>query len=438
MEINNLLFKQLQFSANNLKENIQFNTSPKSSFDNQFESYKNKFEAKYDDISKSSEKAKTTTKVPTSKTTKVKNSASKDDTKKNIKTKEDVSKKLIEELSEKLNVSIEEIVDTLDKLNIDVFDLLNSMNLNSFVQTLLKIENPIELLTSSDAKEVYQKISNTIQDYKPIMDNIVGLQSVEIKSSKDNGIQNPKTDVAENLNTDNMKNTLNSNKESVSNLNTELEENNLPIIEINNETKGEQQTKGNNEQKGEQNTPFNIVNNENYNYANNPNLTDFKQQPLINETTPNAKVSVKDTHEIMNQIVEKIKVDIKPDISEMKLILKPDNLGQLSLKITTENNIITAQFIAENQQVKEVLQANFNNLKDTLQQMGLMVDELSVSVKQQNSEARQQFQQNQEKSKNRVRQIIDGIDELEDIDVVYDKKYDNPYDLSDNQVDYMA
>lgn len=438
MEINNLLFKQLQFSTNNLKENIQFNTSPKSSFDKQYENYKNKFEPKQDDILKSSEKTKTTTKLPTAKTTKVKNSASQDDTKKDMQTKEDVSNKFIEELSEKLNISVEEIVATLDKLNIDVFDLLNSTNLNSFVQTLLKIENPIELLTSTDAKELYQKITDTIQDYKPIMDNIAGLQSVETKFSRDNNTQNAKTDVAENLNTDNIKNTLNSNRESIASLNPESEESNLPIIEINNETKGEKQTKGNNEQKGEQNVPFNIVNNENYNYMNNSNLTNFKQQPLINEITSNAKVNVKDTHEIMNQIVEKIKVDIKPDISEMKLILKPDNLGQLSLKITTENNIITAQFIAESQQVKEVLQANFNNLKDTLQQMGLMVDELSVSVGQQSSEARQQFEQNQEKSRNRVRQIIDGIDELEDIDVVYDKKYDNPYDLSDNQVDYMA
>lgn len=441
MEINNFFLKQLQFSTNNLKQNSDFNVSTKtSSFDKQYESYKNKFEPKDDNILKPSEKTKDTTKTSTSTTKRLKSSNTQDDSEKDIQTKEDVSNKFIEELSEKLNVSVEDIVAVLDKLNIDVFDLLNTTNLNSFVQTLLEIEDPIELLTSSEAKEIYQQITDTIQEYKPIIDNIIELQPNETKSLENNNTetQNIKADVVENLNADNTKNTLSSNKESVSNLNQKPEENNLPIIEINNETKGEKQTKGNNEQKEEQNMFSNTVNNENYNYANNYNLTEFKQQAIVNELNSNPKVIVKDTHEIISQIVEKIKVDIKPDISEMKLILKPDNLGQLSLKITTENNIVTAQFVAESQQVKEVLQANFNSLKDTLQQLGLMVDELSVSVGQQNSEARQQFQQNQEKSKHRVEQIINNIDELGDVDIIYDKKYDNPYDLSDNQVDYMA
>jgi flagellar hook-length control protein FliK len=99
--------------------------------------------------------------------------------------------------------------------------------------------------------------------------------------------------------------------------------------------------------------------------------------------------SVKDIsvqkHEIINQVVEKAKVILTPDKSEMVMDLKPDNLGKLSLKVVTERGIVVAKFVAESQQVKEVLESNMQLLKDSLEKQGMSIQGFSVSVGQEQS-----------------------------------------------------
>ncbi len=89
--------------------------------------------------------------------------------------------------------------------------------------------------------------------------------------------------------------------------------------------------------------------------------------------------------EIIKQVVEKAKFVLDGNKSEMVMDLKPDNLGRLSLKVVTENGIVAAKFIAENQQVKETLETNMQLLKDSLEKQGLSVQEFSVSVGNNNS-----------------------------------------------------
>jgi flagellar hook-length control protein FliK len=91
----------------------------------------------------------------------------------------------------------------------------------------------------------------------------------------------------------------------------------------------------------------------------------------------NHKVDPKD---IINQIVNKMKLEIKDSMSTIRVTLHPETMGDVSLKIVAENGVISAQFIAENDKVKEVIENNFNMLKDALSEKGINVMSLSVSV----------------------------------------------------------
>ncbi|MFV0392966.1 MAG: flagellar hook-length control protein FliK, partial [Coprobacillaceae bacterium] len=51
-----------------------------------------------------------------------------------------------------------------------------------------------------------------------------------------------------------------------------------------------------------------------------------------------------------------------------------------TLKIMNDNGVITAQFEAQNQRVKEIIEANFNQLKQSLQDQGINISSLSVNV----------------------------------------------------------
>lgn len=97
------------------------------------------------------------------------------------------------------------------------------------------------------------------------------------------------------------------------------------------------------------------------------------------EKAPEAPVKPR---ELVSQIIEKAKVVLSPDKSEMVIDLKPDSLGKLSLKVVTENGIVMAKFIADNQQVREILESNMQFLKDSLEKQGMNVQGFSVSVRQ--------------------------------------------------------
>ena len=73
---------------------------------------------------------------------------------------------------------------------------------------------------------------------------------------------------------------------------------------------------------------------------------------------------------------------IKTNGEQAKVIinLKPDTLGKVTLKIITENNNVTAKILTENYHVKEIIESNFQSLKDSLEKQGLIVQDLSVSV----------------------------------------------------------
>jgi flagellar hook-length control protein FliK len=84
--------------------------------------------------------------------------------------------------------------------------------------------------------------------------------------------------------------------------------------------------------------------------------------------------------QLFSQIVERAKFMFANNHSEMEVNLKPDHLGKLQLKVVIENQTVTARFVAESQQVKEIIETNLNQLRDQLRQNGMQVESLTVTV----------------------------------------------------------
>jgi len=90
--------------------------------------------------------------------------------------------------------------------------------------------------------------------------------------------------------------------------------------------------------------------------------------------------------DVIRQISEKVDINLFEDKSEMIIKLKPDHLGKVTVEIAVENGNITAKFLAESQKVKEILESNMQDLKDHLAKQGMVIQDLSVSVGDQNKE----------------------------------------------------
>lgn len=72
----------------------------------------------------------------------------------------------------------------------------------------------------------------------------------------------------------------------------------------------------------------------------------------------------------------------------LEMQLNPENLGRLVLSVTERHGNVTAQITATNEQVKEALQTQMVELRSTLQEQGIKVEAVEVTV------ATHEFEQN--------------------------------------------
>lgn len=87
-----------------------------------------------------------------------------------------------------------------------------------------------------------------------------------------------------------------------------------------------------------------------------------------------------ETNQIMDQIVEYMKFNIKPDTQEMEMQLHPASLGTVHVQIAAKDGVITAQFAAQNETVKAVLETQMIQLREQFEEQGIKVEAVEVTV----------------------------------------------------------
>ena len=83
---------------------------------------------------------------------------------------------------------------------------------------------------------------------------------------------------------------------------------------------------------------------------------------------------------IANQIIERIRVIIKPEQTSMELQLNPENLGKVNLTVQSKAGAMTAHFTVQDEMAKEAIEGQLQLLKDTLQAQGIKVEAIEVTV----------------------------------------------------------
>mgnify|MGYP000851204113 FL=1 len=372
---------------------------------------------------------------------------------------------VIDALAEKTGMTEEEIESVLNELGITVFDLLLPQNLQQFLQHIYNVEDSMELLSIPNINQTYKDIMSLFQDLKesfPILQNIVGSNEI-LKSTTINNEEMMQIDLfmekqtqeesAQNIPTTSNNVLL----EKQSQFDTNFSQNNsdtqsqmltdeITVIDIKKDeaiSTNSSSTLSNDElEESDEIGAVNLNNEFVENIELNGNNIIVQQNiisdgRIIESTQAQINPHSVNTEQLINQMVEHIKVNITEDTTEMNLQLKPDHLGNLSLKLITERGIITAQFVAESQTVKEIIEANFNQLKDVLQEQGFLIQNLEVSVKQEFQDQGSNFmERNTSKSAKRIREILSDLSE--DSVENYNAEYNNPYRRSDSEIDFSA
>ncbi|MDD3149399.1 MAG: flagellar hook-length control protein FliK, partial [Candidatus Gastranaerophilales bacterium] len=102
---------------------------------------------------------------------------------------------------------------------------------------------------------------------------------------------------------------------------------------------------------------------------------------------------------ILDQVMKKISGEIGANKSQISMILKPENLGKVDINIISEKGILSAEISAENQQVKDALSKGMETLKQTLEQQGVNVDNITIKVQAPKETGSQQFDMNNNENK---------------------------------------
>lgn len=118
---------------------------------------------------------------------------------------------------------------------------------------------------------------------------------------------------------------------------------------------------------------------------------------------------------ILNQIIESSKALKPPIMNSIKIILKPDHLGELRLTVKQVDDQMRVRMEAENHTVKEVLDKNSQAIRDALRQQGIDVDRIEVELRHQKEQQEQQADQeskDSESKKNKNNKEFSLEDEL--------------------------
>lgn len=351
-------------------------------------------------------------------------------------------------LKDELGVSDEQVEDAMSILGLQWMDLLNPASLSQLVTQLTGTEDACSLLMSEEFTNIMQNTDALVQSLSETLgiskDEWVALQNQlaeltadfnETVDMADGGVQEiaPQTDATiTSQDTTVMAATvqMTHTTEETQNVQPEEEtEDAAPVIQVNASEDAQTENNVSENASGEmgesaaqsQKTKESSVNE----HAQNMEFQVRAEQQTAapEEVNKVASRTTIDVQDIMNQITEFAKVNLSSENSSIEMQLNPENLGKVYLHIAaTKEGNITAELAVSSETVKTALEAQIADLRTSLNQQGIKVDAVEVTIashefernlEQNASGEEQQGSQREESGRTAGRRLFRGeLDEL--------------------------
>lgn len=101
------------------------------------------------------------------------------------------------------------------------------------------------------------------------------------------------------------------------------------------------------------------------------------------------------SREIMDQILDYMKLNLQTDSTSLEMQLHPASLGTLQVQIASKGGVVTANFITQNEAVKVALESQMLQLREQFEEQGVKVEAIEVTVQT------HEFEQNLEQGRGR-------------------------------------
>lgn len=316
-----------------------------------------------------------------------------------LKSVENVANEITNEVRDILGVDDETLANAMTSLGFSALDLLDTSNLAKLVLTINGSSEFTDLLTDENMMNQLNSLIDVVEninweeltgmskeDFATVLANSMQQSDIEdenFMTTVSDGetfsvVQEDTPDRQVNVQTD------------VSDNMTDAKQDVTVVVEKNqNEAEpGSAQTdsdagKNMSEEIAESTLPDdNAVSSRQTNVQN--NFIQNMEQAAVNvEQTQSARpdtVRMQQMVDIVNQVVEKIKVSLGTESTSMEMQLNPEHLGKVLLNVSSKNGMMTAVFSVQSEEAKAALESQMFTLRENLELRELKVDAVEVNV----------------------------------------------------------
>ena len=326
-----------------------------------------------------------------------------------------LSENIKEVVKEELGISEEELSEAMAELGLTFADLLNPQNVAKLVAHVENVE-PAAIIIDGNLTEHLTEIVNAINDMVQAMAEELQIPVEDVAKEFESYLNDADSVEVEVTDEQPVTTTVIKDEETGKEITVTMEGNrvtetttetteNVMNQNQSNDKDSSTDSKSSDDQKGSSDVfAGSLLNNLTDSIQNSAGIqSDFSQYYNVNAT------------DIMNQLIDSIKVNVTADTSSMELQLTPENLGKINLTVIAKDGQITASITAQNDLVKAVIESQLIQLKETLASQGLKVTDVEVTV------ANQEFNRNFDDSNGKAKEEqsnahkkFRGIEELDD------------------------
>ena len=273
---------------------------------------------------------------------------------------------VVQSIADTLNVPVEAVNESIENLNLDVTDVLDTKNIPLIVADVNNLSDVSEIMMdenlSADVKELIGEVNETLDG----LAREIGSTVEELKADIDRF-------AGERMSTDYSNRSYNE-SEVVTENRIDSAANPTPVIEVEGKNNTGDDTQGRAKSDGDSG------NNNTLNFAQTV-IDNLKAvtEARVNENTSDfgRTISAQDIYE---QVMSNLKLTMKADMTQMEMELHPASLGNVRVQVAAKDGVITASFTTENESVKAALETQVLTLKNQLEEQGIKVEAVEVTV----------------------------------------------------------
>ncbi len=305
------------------------------------------------------------------------------------------AEELVEEIAKELGVSVEDVEKVLEELGISMTELFNRENLTQVVVVLSGAEDVAQIVMD---EELFAQVNQLLGKMEELLTEVANETDVTVE------------ELMEYVKTEEFKGEIITDNSDVkvveAEVVTEVEEAdvaqnteaNTDTTKASNETENNVKVNVSETSEGRNNDAHSDLSHgeaeSNQQFLTNVTNNIVLQNEALNAENGMSPFLTYEAREIMQQILDYIKVSVKPDMTSLQMQLNPEELGTLQIEVSNKNGMLTAQFTTQDEGVKAIIESQLIQLKENLNEQGLKVQAVEVTV------ASQQFDRNLDKNGN--------------------------------------